>query len=324
MDNLTHTLVGVAIGEAGVRRRLGAGATLSLVVASNLPDLDAVLLLAGPESFLWRRGWSHSLVGMPLLGALAALVLRRFFPALGFGCAFALSLSGMVVHVLCDLLNSYGVVPLLPFSDARFELAWIFIIDLALWAILALPVVVSRGRADGPGRERPYRFALLAAAGYVLMAGAGHHRAHATLAHHAAAQVPRPSFTYVFPEALGPHRFRGVTRAGDRLALYRIDVASGTLTPARALTTVERDPAVQRLRELPFVRKLDAFYKAPVWRPVPGGHLVFDLRFVSTVLPARLTHAFTFAADGSFQGGVIPTLALDDVEMRERPVGGKP
>src|SRR3954462_13884214 len=54
MDNLTHTLVGAALAEAGLKRRT-ALASATLMIGANFPDIDvvAVPLDHGIE---WRRG----------------------------------------------------------------------------------------------------------------------------------------------------------------------------------------------------------------------------------------------------------------------------
>lgn len=310
MDNLTHSLIGYGLGEAGLRQRLGAGTTLALVVGSNLPDVDVVALFTGPGAFLLRRGWTHSVLGMPLLALACAALMRRAYPALGTLRLFLLLLGSMGLHVACDLLNSYGVRALLPFSDARFELGWVFIVDLWLWALLAVPLLWARGRSDG--YVGLHAFAISAALVYILGLGALRTRADAALTRE------RPAaFTYTFPEAFSPLTYRGVARTGDRWETFQIDALSGALAPGRTFATSESDPAVQKLKDLPFVRRLDAFYKAPVWEPAGRGYRVFDLRFVSPKLPSRLSHAFVFDERGLAGGGVVPTMELDAAKRPE-------
>ena len=54
MDNVTHSLVGAALGRAGLyrRTRLAAGA---LIIGANLPDIDVLGLPFG-ENLSIRRG----------------------------------------------------------------------------------------------------------------------------------------------------------------------------------------------------------------------------------------------------------------------------
>src|SRR2546425_11547494 len=72
MDNLTHTLTGVALSQAGLNRKTRF-ATLALVIGSNLPDVDIVTRLAGSATYLkYHRGITHSVLGVIVLSALLA------------------------------------------------------------------------------------------------------------------------------------------------------------------------------------------------------------------------------------------------------------
>src|SRR5882672_9082701 len=63
MDNLTHSLVGLAAAKAGLEK-LSPGATTLCVLAANSPDADIVTLFGGRWAFLQHhRGISHSIVG---------------------------------------------------------------------------------------------------------------------------------------------------------------------------------------------------------------------------------------------------------------------
>ena len=89
VDNVCHTLVGAALGQAGMKR-VTPLATATLLVGANLPDVDAVTYVFGdsPTSFAFRRGWTHGVLAMAVLpvalaGAMAAwdrFVRRRRHP----------------------------------------------------------------------------------------------------------------------------------------------------------------------------------------------------------------------------------------------------
>src|SRR5258705_12699146 len=80
MDNLCHTLVGAAFGEAGLKRRTRFG-HVTLMIASNLPDIDVLAFATGTPSVALRRGWTHGILAqlcLPiLLTALVLAVTRR-------------------------------------------------------------------------------------------------------------------------------------------------------------------------------------------------------------------------------------------------------
>ena len=75
MDPLTHTLVGASLAAKGLRRKT-ALATVTLIVAANLPDIDGVCQLMGTDAGLaGRRGITHGVVALVLLPmALAGLM----------------------------------------------------------------------------------------------------------------------------------------------------------------------------------------------------------------------------------------------------------
>jgi inner membrane protein len=163
VDNVAHTLAGVVLAEAGLKRRTALG-TITLAIAANFPDIDAVapLFTTGAESLAIRRGWTHGVLAMVVLPfVLALLVLawdrtirqprlrrrgRSRDPA-HFGGLLLLAAIGIWSHPLLDLLNSYGVRLLMPFSDRWFYGDTLFIVDPWLWLIFAAGIFLSRRRA---------------------------------------------------------------------------------------------------------------------------------------------------------------------------------
>ena len=123
---LTHPAVplalAVACGERYVSRRL----LLAGVVASVLPDLDALgLALDIPYGDTFgHRGLSHSLAFALVLGVAAAFLYRtlRASPGVAFVVVF---LSG-ASHGLLDALTNggLGVAFFSPFSNHRYFLPW--------------------------------------------------------------------------------------------------------------------------------------------------------------------------------------------------------
>src|SRR5829696_3603486 len=76
MDNLTHSLVGLAAAKAGLER-LSPGATALAVLAANGPDIDILAALGGKWFYLHHhRGITHSLAGTL---ALALLIPSLFY-----------------------------------------------------------------------------------------------------------------------------------------------------------------------------------------------------------------------------------------------------
>ena len=290
MDNLTHTLIGVGLARAGLARTFGRGATLALALGSNLPDVDVLgYLWWGRDAIFHRRMATHSLVTLPLLALAASALLRRPCRELSFARRTALLLLGALLHVAFDLLNSFGVVALYPLRDTRYELAWVFIIDLCLWALLLAPFALERLPRLRSRAERVWRVALAGVALYVAGCGLARARAAEILDERLAADGAAPAFVYLFPEPLGPHRFRGVAREGASYRVYLVHVLAGRVEALESVPTEEGDPLVAAARATPRGRQLEWFYKAPVWHAAPDEHcaFAFDLRFRSAVLGFR-------------------------------------
>jgi inner membrane protein len=131
MDNLTHALCATALAKSRLGRA-DALAPAALVVAANLPDLDAVTRFWGKAAYLvHHRGITHALAGLVLqflpLGAVTLALRRpRLLPAIAVG---------LLSHPLLDLLNTYGVRPWLPFAPTRWHGDLAFIVDPWLWLL---------------------------------------------------------------------------------------------------------------------------------------------------------------------------------------------
>jgi inner membrane protein len=152
MDNLCHTLVGVAVAQAGLKRKT-ALATVTSAIAANLPDIDVLVFLTGTPSVAFRRGITHGvpaqiLLPIVLAGLMWSIGRRRSHPVeppADFGWLLVISYVGIFTHVFLDFLNTYGVRLLSPISQRWFYGDAVFIVDIWLWMILGAGVFLSRG-----------------------------------------------------------------------------------------------------------------------------------------------------------------------------------
>lgn len=189
MDPVTHTLVGAALGEAGLKRRSALGMA-TLMIGANLPDIDIVSLAWGSETALWfRRGITHGLPAVVLLPLLLTAVMvlwdrlarhrvgAEHLPAVRPAQVLLLAFLAVLSHPLLDSLNVYGMRWLMPFSGSWFYGDTLFIADPWVWVTLGTGVYLARRRnkeeLPRPVRgSRPAALALMVVAVYVaLMAG---------------------------------------------------------------------------------------------------------------------------------------------------------
>jgi membrane-bound metal-dependent hydrolase YbcI (DUF457 family) len=316
VDNVTHTLIGVGIANAFLRRRAGAAGAAVLAIASNLPDIDVLVHVTGdPAAVTLRRSFGHSLLLLPVWCLLLALLLRRFLPRFGLGTLVGMSLLGAATHVGFDLVNSFGVLLLWPLSSWRPEWAMVFIIDLVLFGLVALPPLLCAPRRMRRFLQPLSRAALACVVAYLGVCATGRALAARQLGEAATgggtpAGAAPVSFAYVFPEPLGPHRWRGVARAGATYSLWLLRPFSGEARHAGDVVTRGEEPAVRAARASPLGRRLEGFFKAPVWETTAAGPAadgagvcVSDLRFRSIVLDRGTAFRFCFrvAEDGAVE-----------------------
>lgn len=203
MDNVTHTLVGVALGKT----RLGEISPLArpaLIFAANAPDLDLVVQWFGGRSayLVHHRGITHSIFGVLVGTALLTLlfgwldgvwkrrsarlskppdldssrpeVAAALRPAPSFDGS-PTNWSGLAVAMFCalatqplfDWFNTYGIRPWLPFDHTWYYGDLASIIDPWLWLLIGGGACLA-GRRSRWGNAF---YALIAIGGFLLILG---------------------------------------------------------------------------------------------------------------------------------------------------------
>lgn len=164
MDNLTHSLIGAALGQTGLKKLSGLGMP-TLIIAANIPDIDAACTFYGIQSLQMRRGLTHGPIAMLVLPVLLTGLMIGFDrwqarrgkrPAARLPVRplhlLLLAFIGTLSHPAFDWLNSYGIRLLEPFSSRWFYGDSIFIIDIWMWAMLIGGYLWSR-RAERRGGD---------------------------------------------------------------------------------------------------------------------------------------------------------------------------
>jgi len=186
LDNLTHSLAGAVLGQMGLKTKTGLGMA-TLIIAANIPDIDAVAtLLDGVQHLAIRRGITHGPIAMLILPLLLTGIMIWFDrwqgkrgkrPAdrlpIHRGWLLALAYIGCLSHPALDWLNSYGIRLLEPFSSQWFYGDSIFIIDIWIWAALIAGFWISRRREKkGVGHwSRPAWISFAAVCAYIFANG---------------------------------------------------------------------------------------------------------------------------------------------------------
>ncbi len=161
MDNLTHTLIGVLIGETAARttrptpdglepqRRRNLLVTTA-AIASNLPDLDFIhSAITGDklQYLMEHRGRTHTLIGIVLIAALVVTAVELWARWRNWRLSgrdrmqlIAVTLAALLLHLGMDFTNNYGVHPFWPAYEGWFYGDTIFIWEPLLW-VAAAPLV---------------------------------------------------------------------------------------------------------------------------------------------------------------------------------------
>ena len=299
MDNVTHTLTGLALSRAGLNRWHPQAAIL-LMLSANAPDADIVTVSRGSLAYFEaHRGITHAIVSGPVMALLCVLVVGAFSRSLRrWKAAWGLCLVGVASHLLLDWTNAYGIRLLLPFSGRWFHLDLNNLGDLWIWAVLFLAwlgpllarmVSSEMGAPGGSGRALAL-FALSFIVVYDFGRWLAHQRAVETL-NSRVYQGGAPIRAAAFPVSFGnPFQWSGWIERPEFVMHFAMnlredfDLAAGTI-----IYKASPSPAIEAARRVQPVEVLLNFSQYPLWQVLPvsepqGGQLVelHDWRFPFT------------------------------------------
>jgi len=180
LDTITHSLSGWALGQAGLKSQTRKGLA-ALILGANMPDIDIFFGWVPWVPLATHRGFTHGVGGLlvmpPLLAGLLWLLDRwqvnrgaAFKSGLSMrpGWLLALCYLSAVSHPSLDLLTTYSVQLLSPFSSAWYHADGLFIIDVWLWLLFAGTIFWSKWREKrGSEWRRPVQAALGIALAYI-------------------------------------------------------------------------------------------------------------------------------------------------------------
>src|SRR5205823_459662 len=141
------------MARAGLNRKTGL-ATLTLVLAAEGPDIDAVSYFGGSVTGLQHhRGITHSFVGAPFIAAITVGVVYGVYRLIlksgkqtklppNWKLLYGYALLGSLTHILLDFTNNYGVRPFAPFNLKWYSWDINFMVEPIILAALILGLVV--------------------------------------------------------------------------------------------------------------------------------------------------------------------------------------
>ena len=353
MDTLTHALSGALCARATAPQRaripLAARVTAGFFAAA-FPDIDSLLAYVSPVAYLTgHRGVTHSVLLLPLWAWLLAWLCAQLYrrPGVTWRDFFGVCALAIGMHILGDLITSFGTIVFAPVWDARFALSTTFIIDLWFTGIILAGLAAS---AIWRRTRVPAVLGLSVLAGYVAMQAVLHSRAvdfgiaHAKEAGLAATRidaVPRPVSPFnwmVMIETPERYHYAFVNLVRDRAPappgpdtgfIARLDAAYQPLAGAKWVVA-EKLGRVESERELArtvLASPEMAFYRWFAEYPVlyridrgnPSTCVWFeDLRFET---PGRDANIFRFGLCREAEAGGWRAYRLNDDGTREPAEG---
>lgn len=300
MDNITHTLTAVALSQAGFNRKTRY-ATLALILAANVPDVDWISLAWGSTTYLkYHRGITHSILGVTVLGLVSGWLVytlgRRARPKPGApldrGWLLLAAWLGAASHLLLDFTNSYGVRPFLPFSARWYAWDIMFVFDPLLLGLLmvglGLPAVLRLVSEEvGAKKARPRWGAVFCLGALLALWGLREfaHRRVVTLLESHTFQEQSPQRVGAFPSPANPFDWTGVVETESAFEVVPASALAGDIDPevARRYHKPEPSAALQAALATRTGRIFVDFARFP-WAGVEEteeGYLVSirDLRF---------------------------------------------
>lgn len=130
MDSLTQIVLGAAVGEAVLGRKLGNKAILYGAIAGTIPDLDVFASHFTDEvsALKIHRGFTHSIVFSVLFGGVFAWLVSKYEKHKDFTSWFWLFFLCFVTHAVLDVHTTWGTQLFWPF-DIRLAFKSIFVVD---------------------------------------------------------------------------------------------------------------------------------------------------------------------------------------------------
>jgi inner membrane protein len=147
MDSLTQIVLGAAVGEAVMGKKVGNKAALWGAIAGTIPDLD---VLAKPfvselTSLVSHRAFTHSILFSVLLAPLLGWAIHKIYKEKQGTLKDwqKLAFLSLITHPLLDCFTSWGTQVFYPFHNYRVAFNTISVVDPIYTVPFAICLVVA-------------------------------------------------------------------------------------------------------------------------------------------------------------------------------------
>ena len=173
MDSLTQIVLGAAVGEAVLGKKVGNKAMLWGAVAGTIPDLDVLTRFFADTvtAIEWHRGFSHSIffsiVFAPIFGWLVWKLNKKSEAT--FKDWAWLFFWGLFTHPILDAFTTWCTQLFWPFKT-RLAFQNIFVIDpLYTIPFLIFLILAMRQKKTSPKRRKYNRLGLIVSSCYLIL-----------------------------------------------------------------------------------------------------------------------------------------------------------
>ncbi|TPN82266.1 metal-dependent hydrolase [Aquimarina algicola] len=173
MDSLTQIVLGAAVGEAVLGKKVGNKAMLWGAIAGTTPDLDTLsnLFVDPITANEWHRGFSHSLLFCVLFSPLFGWLIAKLYKnkEADWKDWTKLMFFGLFTHPILDAFTTWGTQLFWPFSY-KISFKNIFVIDpLYTVPFLICVIIALFYKRTNPKRQKINKTGLYISSGYMVI-----------------------------------------------------------------------------------------------------------------------------------------------------------
>ncbi|MEP2023424.1 MAG: metal-dependent hydrolase [Reichenbachiella sp.] len=171
MDSVTQIVLGAAVGEAVLGKKVGNKAMLYGAIAGTIPDLDVLAshVTDTVTALAVHRGFTHSIVFSVLFAPLFGWLVSRYESLKDFKSWSWLFFWAFVTHPILDAHTTWGTQLFWPF-DLRLAFKTIFVIDpLYTLPFLVFLILAMLQKRTTEKRQFYNRMGLYVSTAYLLL-----------------------------------------------------------------------------------------------------------------------------------------------------------
>ena len=171
MDSLTQIVLGAAVGEAVLGKKMGNKAMLYGAIAGTIPDFDtfASHFTDTVTALEIHRGFTHSIVFSVVFAPIFGWLVSRWEKTASWKNWSWLFFWGFLTHPLLDAHTTWGTQLFWPL-DLRLAYKNIFVIDpLYTLPFLVFVILAMRKKRTSPKRRKLNNLGLIISSAYMLL-----------------------------------------------------------------------------------------------------------------------------------------------------------